>query len=195
MLEFEQKYLNKGFELIGGIDEVGRGSLAGAVMSACVIMPLNDLIDGVDDSKKLSKKRRDELYDLIVEKAIAFYVSAVDEKIIDEINILQATKQSMIECVDKIAIKPEIVLVDAVKLNLPIASESIIKGDEKSYSIACASILAKVTRDRIMEKYDEIYPQYQFGKHKGYGTKIHIEAIKQFGACEIHRRTFIKKFI
>ncbi|MEG1806105.1 MAG: ribonuclease HII, partial [Clostridia bacterium] len=117
------------------------------------------------------------------------------EKIIDEINILQATKQSMIECVDKIAIKPEIVLVDAVKLNLPIASESIIKGDEKSYSIACASILAKVTRDRIMEKYDEIYPQYQFGKHKGYGTKIHIEAIKQFGACEIHRRTFIKKFI
>ncbi|MEG2116434.1 MAG: ribonuclease HII, partial [Clostridia bacterium] len=168
---------------------------AGAVMSACVIMPLDDIIDGVDDSKKLSKKRRDELYDLIVEKAIAFYVSAVDEKIIDEINILQATKQSMIECVDKIAIKPEIVLVDAVKLNLPIASESIIKGDEKSYSIACASILAKVTRDRIMEKYDEIYPQYQFGKHKGYGTKIHIEAIKQYGACEIHRRTFIKKFI
>ncbi|MEG1519412.1 MAG: ribonuclease HII [Clostridia bacterium] len=195
MLEFEQKYLNKGFELIGGIDEVGRGSLAGAVMSACVIMPMDDIIDGVNDSKKLSKKRRDELYDLIVEKAIAFYVSAVDEKIIDEINILQATKQSMIECVDKIAIKPEIVLVDAVKLNLPIASESIIKGDEKSYSIACASILAKVTRDRIMEKYDEIYPQYQFGKHKGYGTKIHIEAIKQYGACEIHRRTFIKKFI
>lgn len=195
MLEFEIKYQNNGFELIGGIDEAGRGPLAGPVTSACVIMPLDDIIEGVDDSKKLSAKKRDELFDKIIEKAISFYVSVVDEKVIDEINILQATKQSMIECVEKISIKPEIVLIDAVKLNLPCCSESIIKGDAKSYSIACASILAKVTRDRIMEKYDLIYPQYQFAKHKGYGTKIHIEAIKKYGACEIHRRTFIKKFI
>lgn len=195
MLEFETKYQNNGFELIGGIDEAGRGPLAGPVTSACVIMPLDDIIEGVDDSKKLSAKKRDELFYKIIEKAISFYVSVVDEKVIDEINILQATKQSMIECVEKISIKPEIVLIDAVKLNLPCCSASIIKGDAKSYSIACASILAKVTRDRIMEKYDLIYPQYQFAKHKGYGTKIHIEAIKKYGACEIHRRTFIKKFI
>lgn len=197
-LEIERDALSKGYKLIGGIDEAGRGPLAGPVVSACVIMPLNDedIIEGVDDSKKLSAKKRDTLFDKIKEKAIAYYVSVVSETVIDEINILEATKSSMRECVEKIAVKPDILFIDAVDLKgVDVPVLPIIHGDALSYSIAAASILAKVTRDRIMEEYDKVYPEYGFAKHKGYGTKAHIEAIKAHGACKIHRRTFIKKFV
>lgn len=197
-LEIERDALSKGYKLIGGIDEAGRGPLAGPVVSACVIMPLNDedIIEGVDDSKKLSAKKRDTLFDKIKEKAIAYYVSVVSEAVIDEINILEATKSSMRECVEKIAVKPDILFIDAVDLKgVDVPVLPIIHGDALSYSIAAASILAKVTRDRIMEEYDKVYPEYGFAKHKGYGTKAHIEAIKAHGACKIHRRTFIKKFV
>lgn len=197
-LKIERDALSKGYKLIGGIDEAGRGPLAGPVVSACVIMPLNDedIIEGVDDSKKLSAKKRDVLFDKIKEKAIAYYVSVVSETVIDEINILEATKSSMRECVEKIAVKPDILFIDAVDLKgVDVPVLPIIHGDALSYSIAAASILAKVTRDRIMEEYDKVYPEYGFAKHKGYGTKAHIEAIKAHGACKIHRRTFIKKFV
>lgn len=197
-LEIEKDALSKGYSLIGGIDEAGRGPLAGPVVSACVIMPLGeeDIIEGIDDSKKLSAKKRAALFEKIKEKAVAYYVSVVSEKVIDEINILEATKKSMKECVEKISVKPDILFVDAVKLDagdIPVLP--IIHGDALSYSIAAASILAKVTRDRLMEDYDKIYPAYGFSKHKGYGTKAHIEALKTNGPCEIHRRTFIKHFV
>jgi len=169
--------------------------LAGPVVSACVIMPLDDIIEGVDDSKKLSEKKRDFLFDKIIEKAIAYKISVVSEKVIDEINILNATKMSMKECIEGMEIKPDIVLVDAVKLEMEVPCVPIIHGDALSYSIAAASILAKVSRDRIMQEYDKVYPQYLFAKHKGYGTKMHIEAIKEHGSCEIHRKTFITRFI
>lgn len=197
-LKFEKEAIENGYRLIGGIDEAGRGPLAGPVVSACVIMPLNDddIIDGIDDSKKLSPKKRDMLFDKIKEKAISYYVSVVSEEVVDEINILEATKCSMRECVEKISVKPDLLFIDAVDLkgtNIPV--KPIIHGDALSYSIAAASILAKVTRDRIMEEYDKEYPEYGFAKHKGYGTKAHIEALKKYGACKIHRRTFIKKFV
>ncbi len=197
-LKIEQELLEKGYKLIGGIDEAGRGPLAGPVVSACVIMPLDEdnLIEGVDDSKKLSAKKRDKLFDEIKEKAIAYHVSVVSENVIDEINILEATKQSMRECVEKISIKPDALLIDAVNLSgIGVDVFPIIHGDALSYSIASASILAKVTRDRIMEEYDKVYPEYGFAKHKGYGTKAHIEALKAHGSCKIHRKTFIKKFV
>ena len=143
----------------------------------------------------MSAKKRDLLFDLIVKKAVAYHVCNIDHKVIDEINILEATKKAMRECVDKISVKPDFVLIDAVKLKLEMESEGIIKGDARSYSIACASIIAKVTRDRLMVELDKVYPEYRFEKHKGYGTKIHTEAIKEFGPCEIHRRSFIKNFI
>ena len=194
-LEIENNCIEKGYKLIAGVDEAGRGPLAGPVVSACVIMPLDDIIEGVDDSKKLSEKKRDLLFDKIVEKAIAYKISVVSEKVIDEINILNATKMSMKECIEGMEIKPDIVLVDAVKLDLNVPCVPIIHGDALSYSIAAASILAKVSRDRIMQEYDKVYPRYLFAKHKGYGTKMHIEAIKEHGSCEIHRKTFITRFI
>ena len=194
-LEIENNCIEKGYKLIAGVDEAGRGPLAGPVVSACVIMPLDDIIEGVDDSKKLSEKKRDFLFDKIVEKAIAYKISVVSEKVIDEINILNATKMSMKECIEGMEIKPDIVLVDAVKLEMEVPCVPIIHGDALSYSIAAASILAKVSRDRIMQEYDKVYPQYLFAKHKGYGTKMHIEAIKEHGSCEIHRKTFITRFI
>ncbi len=194
-LAFERELEKQGVTLIAGMDEAGRGPLAGPVVAAAVIMPMNDIIPGVDDSKKLSEKKREYLFDRIIEKAIAYKIAVVDEKIIDEINILEATKKAMRECVEGLAVSPEIILIDAVKLDLPIPSRSIIKGDALSYSIAAASVLAKVYRDRLMEKYDELYPSYGFKKHKGYGTKAHIDAIKEIGPCSIHRRTFIKNFI
>ncbi|MBR2496062.1 MAG: ribonuclease HII [Clostridia bacterium] len=194
-LEIENNCIEKGYKLIAGVDEAGRGPLAGPVVSACVIMPLDDIIEGVDDSKKLSEKKRDLLFDKIVEKAIAYKISVVSEKVIDEINILNATKMSMKECIEGMEIKPDIVLVDAVKLEMEVPCVPIIHGDALSYSIAAASILAKVSRDRIMQEYDKVYPQYLFAKHKGYGTKMHIEAIKEHGSCEIHRKTFITRFI
>lgn len=197
MLEYEKKYLNQGKKYIAGVDEVGRGPLAGPVVVACVIMPLNDedIIQGVNDSKKVSEKNREVLFEKIKEKALAYRIEWADEKIIDEINILQATKMCMTKAVNNIGIKPDIVLIDAVNLDCNAPIEAIIKGDAKSYSIACASILAKVTRDRYMREIDEKYPQYGFADNKGYGSQKHIEALKSCGACPIHRRTFIKNFV
>lgn len=196
MFDFENKYKNLGYKLIAGMDEAGRGPLAGPVCCAACIMPLDDIIDGVNDSKKLSEKKREELFDKIIEKAIAFKVCFVDEKIIDEINILEATKKGMQDAVSGLFVKPDFVLVDAVKgLSLKVPYLPIIKGDSLSYNIACASILAKVSRDRLMFEMDKLYPEYNFKKHKGYGTKEHIENLKKYGKCPIHRNTFIKHFL
>lgn len=194
MLNYENKYCGK---LIAGIDEAGRGPLAGPVVCACVIMPLNDdkIIDGINDSKKLSEKKRVHLEELIKQTAIAYSVVEIDEKTIDDINILNATKLGMKLALQNLAVKPEIVLTDAVKIETEIPQENIIKGDALSYNIASASILAKVHRDRLMVQMAEKYPDYNFEKHKGYGTKTHIDNLKKFGACPIHRQTFIKNFI
>lgn len=184
-------------KLICGIDEAGRGPLAGPVSIGAVIMPLDDenIIAGINDSKKLSAKKRDELYDIIKNKALAWSCIMLDNDVIDEINILEATKRAMYNAVESLKIKPELVLIDAVKLNLEVESKAIIKGDATSYNIAAASIIAKVTRDRLMDEYDAKYPEYNFKSNKGYGTKEHIEAIKKFGPCPIHRKTFIKNFL
>ena len=194
-LAFERELLASGARLIGGMDEAGRGPLAGPVVAAAVIMPLDDIIEGVDDSKKVSEKKREILYDMIIEKAIAYKICLADEKVIDEINILNATKKAMTECVMGLSVRPDIVLVDAVKLALEVPTKAIIKGDALSYSIAAASILAKVYRDRLMREYDIIYPAYGFAKHKGYGTKEHIDAIRTVGPSPIHRRSFITHFV
>ena len=193
MLDYENKYKGK---LIAGIDEAGRGPLAGPVVCACVIMPLDEdkLIDGINDSKKLTEKKREELYDKIKERAIAYSIVEVDERTIDRINILNATKLGMKRALDGLKVKPDIVLIDAVKLDTDLLQDNIIKGDAKSYNIASASILAKVYRDRLMKELSEKYPQYNFAKHKGYGTKEHIENLKKYGKCELHRETFIKNF-
>ena len=185
----------KGYKLIAGIDEAGRGPLAGPVAVAIVIMPVDDIVDGVNDSKKLSAKKRDQLYDQIIAKAIDYNVQLIDEKTIDDINILQATKLGMQKCIKALKIEPELILIDAVKLDTIVPSKSIIHGDALSYNIACASILAKVTRDRLMNEYDIKYPEYGFAKHKGYGTKAHIDALKEYGKCPIHRNTFIGHFV
>lgn len=198
MFDYENKYLKLGKKFIAGIDEAGRGPLAGPVACCAVIMPLDSdkIIDGVNDSKKLSPKKRDELYEKIKQTALDYSVVFVSEKEIDEINILNATKKGMSKCIDSLRINPNIILVDAVKgLDTEIECESIIKGDSLSYSIACASILAKVERDRMMEKYDKEFIHYEFSRHKGYGTKLHIELLKKYGPCKIHRRSFIKNFI
>ena len=196
-LNIEREYLSDGSTLVAGMDEVGRGPLAGPVVCAFVIMPLEDnkLLDGVDDSKKLSEKRRTALAEKIKERAIAYSICEVSPEEIDEINILQATIKCMKNCVQTLAVKPQILLVDAVKADFGVPTRSIIKGDALSYSIGAASILAKVYRDDLMCRYAEVYPEYGFEKHKGYGTKVHIDALKQFGACPIHRKTFIKNFI
>lgn len=196
LLEYENQLLEAGNKLIGGIDEAGRGPLAGPVVVAGVIMPLgeSDLIDGVNDSKKLSAKKRDKLYDEILAKAIDVQVAVVDNKTIDEINILNATKQGMLQCIEGFS-EVDCVLIDAVKLDTSVRTLSIVHGDALSYSIAAASIVAKVTRDRMMEEFDKSYPQYSFAKHKGYGTAAHIAALKQYGPCPIHRRSFIGHFV
>ena len=194
-LAFEKELLASGVRLIAGMDEAGRGPLAGPVVAAAVIMPLDDIIEGVDDSKKVSEKKREILYDKIIEKAIAYKICLADERVIDDINILNATKKAMTECVEGLSVRPDIVLVDAVKLALEVPTKAIIKGDALSYSIAAASILAKVYRDRLMREYDMIYPAYGFAKHKGYGTKDHIDAIRTVGPSPIHRRTFITHFV
>lgn len=193
MLDYENKYKGK---RIAGIDEAGRGPLAGPVVCACVIMPLDEdkLIDGINDSKKLTEKKREELYDKIIERAIAYSIVEVDERTIDRINILNATKLGMKRALDGLKVKPDIVLIDAVKIDTDLPQDNIIKGDAKSYNIASASILAKVYRDRLMKKLSVKYPQYNFAKHKGYGTKEHIENLKKYGKCELHRETFIKNF-
>ena len=192
--EYENLYLSKGFKYIAGVDEVGRGPLAGPVVCASVIMPLDDVVEGVDDSKKLSKKKREKLYDEILSKAISYKICKVEPSVIDEINILQATKNCMKECIETMSVTPDVVLVDAVKLDTKLNCVPIIKGDFKSYSIGAASIVAKVYRDRLMEEYAKTYTGYGFERNSGYGTKEHIEKIKESGPCPIHRRTFIKNF-
>lgn len=194
-IDFE--YYNKGFKYVCGIDEAGRGPLAGPVVVASVVMPKDSMIEGVNDSKKVSEKKREQLYDLILEEAISYGIGIIDQNEIDEINILNATKKGLTDSLKELKIKPDIILVDALnKINtLGIPYESIIKGDAKSYSIAAASIIAKVTRDRIMREWDKIYPMYGFEKHKGYGTSFHINEIRKNGLCPIHRKSFTKNFI
>lgn len=195
--DFDKNYLGLGVKHVAGIDEAGRGPLAGPVCVAIVVMPLDDdkIIEGVNDSKKLTEKKREALFDKIKDTAIAYHIELIDEKIIDEINILNATKLGMLNCLDALRGKFDIALIDAVELSSDYVTDSIIKGDAKSYNIACASILAKVTRDRFMVELDKKYPQYNFAKHKGYGTKEHIDNLKKYGKCEIHRDSFIKHFV
>ncbi len=195
--EIEKDLYNKGFKNICGIDEAGRGPLAGPVVVAGVIMPKDSMIEFVNDSKKVTEKRREMLYDKIKNEAISYSIAVIDQNIIDDINILNATKQGVTEVVGGLDVKPDLIIVDALThINTRgIPYEPIIKGDAKCYNIAAASILAKVTRDRIMRQWDEVFPQYGFAKHKGYGTKAHIEAIKKYGLCPIHRKTFTTHFI
>ena len=194
--EIEKDLYSKGFKNICGIDEAGRGPLAGPVVVAGVIMPENSMIEFVNDSKKVTEKRREKLYDVIKEEAISYSIAVIDQDVIDEINILNATKKGVTEVVDGLEIKPDLILVDALEhINTRgIPYEPLIKGDARCYNIAAASILAKVTRDRIMRQWDEIYPEYGFLSNKGYGTAKHIEAIKQYGLCPIHRKSFTKHF-
>lgn len=194
--EIENELHQKGFSKICGIDEAGRGPLAGPVVVAGVIMPEDSMIEGVNDSKKVSEKKREKLYEQIIEEAISYSIAVIDQKVIDEINILNATKQGVTEVVDGLKEKPDLIIVDALDhINTRgIPFDAIIKGDAKCYSIAAASILAKVTRDRIMRQWDEVYPQYGFLSHKGYGTAKHIAAIKEYGLCPLHRKTFTKNF-
>ena len=195
LLEYEKKCLDAGYKYICGVDEVGRGPLAGPVTCTAVIMPLDDLIQGVNDSKKVSKNKRIKLYDVIIEKAIAVNTVSYDNHQIDEMNILEATKACMRDAIMGLSVKPDIVLVDALKLDIPYKTMGIIKGDALSYSIASASIVAKVTRDKFMFEMAEKHPEYDFQNNVGYGTAKHIAALKEFGPTPIHRKTFIKNFV
>ena len=190
LLAYEKELYNKGYEFIAGTDEAGRGPLAGPVVAAAVILPKNTIITGVNDSKQLTEKKRNELFDIINEKALAVGVAFVDNKKIDEINILEASRLAMMEAIKKLKIKADYVLSDAMPMNIDVPVKPIIKGDALSESIAAASIIAKVTRDRFMDEMDKKYPEYGFKKHKGYPTKDHIEAIKKYGITDIHRKTF-----
>ena len=187
---YERELLNKGIKYIAGVDEVGRGPLVGPVVVACVILPPNYKLEGLTDSKKLSAKKREYYYDILMKEALSVSVALRDNNRIDEINILEATKEAMIESINNSNIKPEYVLIDAVKLDIDIPTESIIKGDLKSLTIAAASVIAKVTRDRMMIELDKEFPEYNFKKNMGYGTKAHIEAIKEYGILKEHRKTF-----
>lgn len=195
--KIELEYHKQGIKYIAGIDEAGRGPLAGPVVVGCVIMPEDSFIEGVNDSKKVSEKKREKLYDEIINNAISWSVAVIGWHEIDELNILNATKKGVTECINNLETKPELILVDALQGidTCNISYVSMVKGDAKCYSISAASILAKVTRDRIMREWDEVYPQYGFAKHKGYGTKSHIEALKEYGPCPIHRKTFITHFV
>ncbi len=195
--EIEENLYEQGCNSICGIDEAGRGPLAGPVVVAAVIMPRNSMIEGVNDSKKVSEKKREALYEQILQEAISYGIGIIDQKEIDNINILNATKKGLTTAVQALTVRPDRIIVDALEHidTCHIPYTSIIKGDAKCYSIAAASIIAKVTRDRIMRQWDEIYPQYGFAKHKGYGTKAHIEAIKEYGLTPIHRLSFVKNII
>ena len=193
-LEYERKHYLKGLKHVAGVDEVGRGPLAGPVVCCAIIMPTDELIDGVTDSKKLSEKKREELAKIIKERAIAYNIALISQEEIDQINILSAVKKCMVEAVKGLKVTPDITLVDGVNTNLPINAEYVIKGDLKSYTIGCASIVAKVYRDNLMVELSKEFPEYGFEKHKGYGTKVHIEKIKEIGPCKLHRKTFIKNF-
>ena len=193
--EFENKYWNE-YEYIGGIDEVGRGPLAGPVVTACVILPKDCSILYINDSKKLSAAKREELYDTIMEQAVSVSIGVVSEARIDEINILQATYEAMRQSISEAKVEPQLLLNDAVTIpGVNIKQIPIIKGDAKSITIGAASIIAKVTRDRMMVEYDSIYPEYNFASNKGYGSAEHIAALRENGPCPIHRRSFIGNFV
>lgn len=195
--QIEKELHKKGFKNICGIDEAGRGPLAGPVVIAGVIMPEDSMIEGVNDSKKVSEKKRELLYDKILEEAISYSVAIIGQDVIDDINILNATKQGVTSVVKELDVRPDLIIIDALEHidTNGVPYKSIIKGDAKCYSIAAASIIAKVTRDRIMREWDEVYPQYGFIAHKGYGTAKHIASIKEYGLCPIHRRSFTKNFV
>ncbi len=196
-LQFERALQAKGLQYIAGVDEVGRGPLAGPVVCAAVIMPLEEetLVIGVDDSKKLSEKKREQLAEAIKQKALCYSIVEISEKVIDEINILQATRLGMKKAIEGLKLPPEMVLTDGnMTLDIDFPQQSIVKGDTLSYSIGAASIIAKVHRDHLMDEYAKTYPQYAFEKNKGYGTAAHIQGIKERGICPIHRKTFTKNF-
>lgn len=201
MLTIEKEIWDKGFNYIACIDEVGRGCLAGSVVACAVIMPKNLLIEGVNDSKKLTAKKRDKMYDLIMDAAVAVGIGEMDCTTVDEINIKNATKLAMMQAIANLrdkegnAVIPDYLLIDAEKLDLPIPQSNIIHGDARCHGIAAASIIAKVTRDRQMEELDKEYPLYSFSKNKGYGTKDHVQALLKFGPIKIHRKTYLKKIL
>ncbi len=194
LMQYENALREKGYRYICGVDEVGRGPLAGPVTCCAVIMNLDDLIVGVNDSKKVSKNKREKLFETIKEKALAYSIVSYDEKAIDEMNILNATKACMRDAIMSLSVEPDIVIVDALELDIPYKTFGIVHGDAISYSIASASILAKVSRDAYMEEQSKLYPEYDFEHNMGYGTKKHIDAIKELGPTPIHRKTFIKNF-
>lgn len=194
LYEFEYKQSGLGYKCICGVDEAGRGPLAGPVFAAAVILPLDFEIEGINDSKKLSEKKREALFTEITTKAVAYDIESVNNSVIDEVNILNATMLAMKKAVENLSVKPDIVYIDGNRTpKLDIKTEYVIKGDATSANIAAASILAKVSRDRFMKQMDEKYPEYEFAKHKGYPTKLHYEKIREFGTCEIHRMSFLKK--
>lgn len=195
-LEYEKEAINKGYKAVCGVDEAGRGPLAGPVCAAAVILPEDTIIEGVNDSKKLSEKKREALFDVIKEQSLSYSIAFASVEEIEEMNILNATMLAMKRAVEGLSVKSDYAMIDGNRLpDLSIDSEYIIKGDAKSMSIACASILAKVSRDRLLYKYAEEYPEYLFDKHKGYGTKVHIEAIKKYGPCPYHRMSFLTKIL
>lgn len=197
MCAYERKYQREGYQLIAGIDEVGRGPLAGPVVAAAVILPKEFYLPGIDDSKKLTEQKREQYFTAISNNAIAIGIGKIENDEIDQLNIYEATKKAMLAAIVQLTPKPDFLLIDAVKLDTPSPSESIIKGDSLSISIAAASIIAKVTRDRILKDYDNKYPNYGFAKNAGYGTKQHLEAIKRYGITPIHRKSFspVKEYI
>lgn len=195
--EFEKAAVNSGFSCICGVDEAGRGPLAGPVCAAAVILPEGAVIEGLDDSKKLTEKKREKLYDIIKTTAVAYSVAYGTLEEIETVNILEATYLAMNRAIEGLSVKPDFALIDGnrVPRGIKIPCETIVKGDSKSMSVAAASVLAKVTRDRLMLEYDKKYPKYNFKKHKGYGTKEHTELIRQYGPCEIHRLSFLKNIL
>ncbi len=196
--DYEMDAREKGYQSVAGVDEAGRGPLAGPVVAAAVILTLDADLQGLDDSKKLSLKKREELFPKIQMQSIAYGVAVVSPAVIDEINILQATRLAMKQAVEKLMSVPDLLLIDGnQKIDFALEQWAIVKGDSKSFSIAAASVLAKVTRDRIMDDYHHLYPQYEFSQHKGYGTKLHRELIVKYGPCPIHRRTFkrVKEYL
>lgn len=196
MLEIEEDLYEKGYNFICGVDEAGRGPLCGPVVAAAVILPKDVCIEGVNDSKKISEKKREKLYDEIINKALAIGVGISDVDVIESVNILNATKLAMKQAISNLNVTPDYVLIDGNQMiDIDIEARTVVSGDAKSESIAAASIIAKVTRDRMLRKWDEDYPEYGFAKHKGYGTKMHIEAISKYGLSPIHRPSFCKKFI
>ncbi len=195
-LEYEQNAIAKGYTAVCGVDEAGRGPLAGPVCAAAVILPENTVIEGVNDSKKLSEKIREALFDVIKEKSLSYCIAYASVEEIESMNILNATMLAMKRAVEGLELKSDYAMIDGNKIpELDIDAECVVKGDAKSMSIACASILAKVSRDRLLYKYAEEYPQYGFDKHKGYGTKVHVEALKEYGPCPYHRMSFLGKIL